>query len=126
MIKDIPSSEEFDSAAKAQFDFAWDIVMSFLILIEDVKGFVDVKEEDEKAFWEGARQRIVTSLIITQQGVELAIKGKLVRISPNLLISGSYSDWPKDKDDSGVSFSEFRTIDAQDLIKVHDTVHEKN
>jgi len=24
MIKEIPTSHEFDSAAKAQFDFAWD------------------------------------------------------------------------------------------------------
>lgn len=125
MIKDIPTSEEFDSAAKAQFDFAWDIVISFLLTLEDAKGYVEVEEEDEKAFWEAARQRILTSLIIAQQGVELSIKGKIVAISPYLLISGNHSDWPRDNDGSGVGFSEFRAIDAQDLIKVHDTVHEE-
>ena len=42
MIKDIPNSDEFDSAAKAQLDFAWDIAISFLLTIEDVNrtGFV--------------------------------------------------------------------------------------
>lgn len=75
-------------------------------------------------FWDAARQRVLTSLIITQQGIELAIKAKLVAVSPFLLISGSYSEWPKDKKGGGISFSEFRSIDAQDLIKVHDTVHE--
>lgn len=125
MIKDIPTSEEFDSAAKAQFDFAWDIVISFLLTLEDAKGIIDVAEDDEKAFWETARQRILTSLIIAQQGVELAIKGKIVAISPYLLISGNHSDWPKDNDGTGVSFSEFRAIDAQDLVRVHDTVHNK-
>ncbi len=124
MIKDIPSGSEFDSAAKAQFDFAWDIVISFLQLLEEAKDSIEVEDEDEKAFWETTRQRILTSLIITQQGVELALKGKLVAVSPYLLISGNHSDWPKDIDGSGVSYSEFRAIDAQDLIRVHDTVHE--
>lgn len=125
MIKDIPTSKEFDSAAKAQFDFAWDIVISFMLTLEEAKGYAEVDEQDEKAFWETARQRILTSLIIAQQGVELAIKGKLVAVSPYLLISGSHSDWPKDNDGTGISFSEFRAIDAQDLVRVHDTVHEK-
>lgn len=125
MIKDIPTSEEFDSAAKAQFDFAWDIVISYLLTLEEARGYAEVEEEDEKAFWETARQRILTSLIIAQQGVELAIKGKLVAVSPYLLISGNHSDWPKDNTGAGISFSEFRAIDAQDLIRVHDTVHEE-
>lgn len=125
MIKDIPTSEEFDSAAKAQFDFAWDIVISYLLTLEEARGYAEVEDEDEKAFWETARQRILTSLIIAQQGVELAIKGKLVAVSPYLLISGNHSDWPKDNTGAGISFSEFRAIDAQDLIRVHDTVLEK-
>lgn len=123
MIKDIPTNEEFDIAAKAQFDFAWDIVISFLLMINDASRYSEIDEHDKEAFWETARQRILTSLIIAQQGVELAIKGKLVEISPYLLISGNYSDWPKDNDGTGVSFSEFRAIDAQDLIKVYNTVN---
>ena len=50
MIKDISTSEEFDSAAKAQFDFAWDIVISYLLTLEDARGYAKVEEEDEKAF----------------------------------------------------------------------------
>ncbi len=96
MIKDIPTSEEFESAAKAQFDFAWDIVISYVLALEEARGYVEVDEEDVKAFWETARQRILTSLIIAQQGVELAVKGKIVAVSPFLLISGNHSDWPKD------------------------------
>lgn len=125
MIKDIPTSDEFDSAAKAQFDFAWDIVISYLLTLEEARGYAEIEEEDENAFWETARQRILTSLIIAQQGVELAIKGKLVAVSPYLLISGNHSDWPKDNTGAGVSFSDFRAIDAQDLIRVHDTVHQE-
>lgn len=124
MIKDIPSRAEFNSAAKAQFDFSWDIVISFLLTLAEAREYVGVEQEEEKKYWENARQRILTSLIIAQQGVELAIKGRLASISPYLLIAGNPADWPKDRDGRGVSFSEFRSIDAQDLIKAHDLVSE--
>lgn len=126
MIKDIPNSDEFDSAAKAQFDFAWDIAISFLLTIEDVRSYISVGQDDERAFWESARQRILTSLIIAQQGIELALKAKLVAISPFLLIAGNPSEWPRAVDETGVSFSDFRAIDAQDLIKVYNTVYDEN
>ena len=121
MIKDIPTNDEFDSAAKAQLDFAWDIVISFILTLAEAAGYSDVDEDDKRVYWETARQRILTSLIIAQQGVELAIKGKLVTVSPYLLIVGNPSEWPKDSTGNGVSFSEFRAIDAQDLVKVHNT-----
>lgn len=126
MIKDIPNRDEFDSAAKAQLDFAWDIAISFLLTIEDVRGYVVVEKEDEQAFWESARQRILTSLIIAQQGIELALKAKLVAISPFLLIAGNPSEWPRAADETCVSFSDFRAIDAQDLIKVYNTVYDQS
>ncbi|KZN15900.1 MULTISPECIES: hypothetical protein [Pseudomonas] len=125
MITDIPTSDEFSSAAYAQFDFAWDIVISFLTTLDEAGQYAEVDNDDKAQFWEAARQRILTSLIIAQQGIELAIKGKLVNVSPFLLIAGSPSDWPKDKTGTGIAYSEFRTIDAQDLIKVYNTVHDK-
>lgn len=115
MITDIPTSDEFSSAAYAQFDFAWDIVISFLTTLDEAGQYAEVDNDDKAQFWEAARQRILTSLIIAQQGIELAIKGKLVNVSPFLLIAGSPSDWPKDKTGTGIAYSEFRTIDAQDL-----------
>lgn len=122
MITEIPTSEEFSTAAYAQFDFAWDIVISFLTTLDEAGQYVEVDKHDQAQFWEAARQRILTSLIIAQQGVELAIKGKLVSFSPYLLLAGSPSDWPKDKTGKGVEYSEFRTIDAQDLIKAYNTI----
>lgn len=126
MINNIPTFEEFESAAKSQFDFAWDIAISFLLTLENAEKYNELEEDDKKHYWKLARQRLLTSLIITQQGVELSIKGKIVAISPYLLISGSPSDWPKEKNEEGLEFSDFRTIDAQDLIKVHNTFAEIN
>lgn len=43
MIQDIPTLEDFFDAGKAQFDFAWDIVVSFLKLFDEVGDYgVDV------------------------------------------------------------------------------------
>lgn len=124
MITEIPTSDEFSSAAYAQLDFAWDIVISFMTALDEAGQYIEVDQDDEAQFWEAARQRILTSLIIAQQGVELAIKGKLVAFSPYLLL-GSPSDWPKDKAGKGIEFSEFKTIDAQDLIKAYNMVSPK-
>jgi hypothetical protein len=124
LIVDIPSSEEFISAGKAQFDFSWDIVISFIKLFDEAGEYnVDV-QDDEQEFWESAKQRVQTAIAIAQQGVELILKGKIVEISPYLLISGSPSDWPKNNNARGVNFSEFRTIDAQDLVKVYNLFSE--
>ena len=121
---DIPSSEDFISAGKAQFDFSWDIVVSFIKLFDEAGDYnVDV-QDGEQDFWESAKQRVQTAIAIAQQGVELILKGKIVEISPYLLISGSPSDWPKNNIARGVSFSEFRTIDAQDLVKVYNLFSE--
>lgn len=124
MIVDIPSSEDFISAGKAQFDFSWDIVVSFIKLFDEAGDYnVDVQEEEHE-FWESAKQRVQTAIAIAQQGVELILKGKIVEISPYLLISGSPSEWPKNNIERGVSFSDFRTIDAQDLVKVYNLFSE--
>jgi hypothetical protein len=121
MIKEIPTSDEFASAAYSQFDFAWDIVISFMTTLDEAGQYIKVDKDDQAQFWEAARQRILTSLIIAQQGVELAIKGRLVAFSPYLLL-GSPSDWPKDKTGEGIEFSEFKTIDAGELIKAYNMV----
>ncbi|MCK0551330.1 hypothetical protein [Pseudomonas syringae] len=121
MITEIPTSDEFESAAYAQFDFAWDIVISFMTTLDEAGQYIDVDKDDQAQFWEAARQRILTSLIIAQQGVELAIKGKLVGFSPYLLL-GSPSDWPKVKTGKGIEFSEFKTIDASELVNAYNMV----
>jgi len=53
--------------------------------------------------------------------VEFRIKGLIVEISPYLLIVNATRNPPKADSCGNISFSEFHTLDAQDLIKVHDT-----
>jgi len=64
---------------------------------------------------------LTTSLTVVQQATEIIIKGRIVAISPYLLLSDSPSRWPSPYEGKPVDFEKFRTIDAQDLIRVHDT-----
>lgn len=126
MIVDIPTSEDFYISGKELLDFAWDTVAE---LIKDLDDLPACDEEVSDAYWRAARRRLTTALSITQQGVEFILKGKIAEVSVFLLIAGDPSKWPspynKDKDNNNkvdIKFHQFRTLDAQDLIRVHDTV----
>jgi len=57
-----------------------------------------------------------------QQGVEFILKGKVVEVSPYLLLAGPPDRWPSPYEAVEPSFSQFKTVDAQDLVRLHDTV----
>jgi len=57
-----------------------------------------------------------------EQGVEFLLKGRIASVSPFLLIANEVNGWPKPNKDIPIRFSEFKTLDAKDLIKVYNTV----
>ena len=128
MIVEIPTSEEFYISGKELLDFAWDTVAELLIDIDGIEDHgVSPHEVEEilEAYWVSAKRSLTTALSITQQGVEFILKGKIVDVSPFLLIAGDPGKWPSpQRDCKDLKYSQFRMIDAQDLIKVHDTVSE--
>ena len=90
----------------------------------------DIEEWDSDGgasdeFWASAQKPLITSLALVQQAAELLLKGKIADVSPFLLISGDAKNWPKGCDKADISFVDFRTIDAQDLIRVFNTVADK-
>jgi hypothetical protein len=122
MITDIPTSTDFEQSGTSFLNLAWDSVVHLLFELEDAQ----VKEWDDDGtvsneYWEAAQRALSTALALTQQGVEFLLKGRIATISPFLLISGNPNEWPRGCDKQDISFPEFRTIDAQDLIRVHDT-----
>ncbi|GAA68175.1 hypothetical protein [Pseudoalteromonas sp. BSi20429] len=129
MIIDLPTENDFNDSATNLLNLAWDQVVALLVEHEHVTE--NTEEEsleitDSERYWKAAKQTLTMSLSLVQQGVEFYMKGRIVSVSPYLLISGSPSSWPKQsKDEQHISFSRFRSIDAQDLNKVHDTVFKK-
>jgi hypothetical protein len=121
VISDIPSSEDFYAAGDELFDFAWDTVARFWTLLSEATQWwgVDRKEVSDD-YWAAAQSRLASSLAVTQQGTELILKGKVAAISPYLLLADPPSKWPDPS--KPVRFSDMRTVDAQDLVKLFNSV----
>jgi len=121
MIHDIPTASDFYTTGKELLDFAWDTTAHLLTDIEEAEWFGIDPEEVSDDYWKAAKRHLTTSLSTTQQGIEFILKGKIADISPYLLITDSPQKWPSPYNSEKPHFSDFRTLDAQDLIRVYDT-----
>jgi len=120
-VTNIPTEEDFYTSGTELLDFSWDVVARLLTDIDEAEYFGVDPEEISDNYWAAAKRRLTTSLAITQQGVEFILKGKIAAISPSLLITDAPAKWPSPYEGEPIKFSEFRTVDAQDLIRVLDT-----
>jgi len=104
-------------------NFAWDSVLTLLRHLEDVEssGFTSL-DEISGEYWTAAARTVSTALALTQQGVEFILKGLICRVSPLLLIATPVRDWPARAASENVAFADFKTVDALDLPKLHDSV----
>jgi hypothetical protein len=75
----------------------------------------------QRDYHAASQRSLANALAIIQQAQELGLKSRIAAVSPYLLIAGDPRGWPKNSA-GDLSFSEFRTIDASDLIRVHNTV----
>ena len=118
MISDVPTPQDFYDAGHELFDFAWDTVARFWIALAEAEGWGVDKDEVSEEYWKAAKGRLASSLAVTQQGVELILKGKIAEISPFLLLSDPPSKWPAEPK----SFADYRTTDAQDLVRLFNSI----
>lgn len=123
MITDVPTGDDFQQSGVAFLNLAWDNAIELIFILNN-SGMSDLDYwgDEQRDFWKAAQKPLATSLALAQQGIELLLKGRIAAISPFLLVSGSPRDWPRGCDKNDVPFADFRTIDAQDLVRAHDTV----
>lgn len=123
MITDIPTADDFQAAGLNQLYLAWQIAIQALEDHEQLSDTVDVYDGESAAqeYWRKSQPALANALGLAQQAMEMALKGRIAAVSPYLLISRDPKEWPKGVDVQSVAFSEFRTLDATDLIKVHNT-----
>lgn len=123
MIVDIPVEEDFRSAGKDFLCLAWETILGLSLSLEDT---LDHTLEDDEVitdtYWEAAQRPLSTALSLTEQAVEFLLKGKIASVSPFLLIANDYPGWPKQSSSNQVRFSDFKTIDAKDLLRVYNTI----
>src|SRR6056297_2142142 len=120
MITDLPTAQDFYDSGKDLLGLAWGSVAQLLLNLDEAEYFGVNPEEVSDAYWDAARLRLSTALSTVQQGTEFLIKGRIAEISPFLLIVENPSKWPSPYN-GPLKFSQFRTLDAQDLPRVHDT-----
>jgi hypothetical protein len=141
MLKNIPTSDSMEQVSLRLYFTAWGHVtqvISEMIQIETEDAKLEQMEEqmeqeylafhgtpisperiDKDAFVTRAQPDLQLAYTLIQQSQEIALKAKICAVSPFLLLLGSdVRTWPKDDAD----FTQFRTIDASDLIKVVNTV----
>jgi hypothetical protein len=116
MITDIPSAKEFSDAGVNLLYLAWDIAMDLVRGSDEKFTGAEFDEEMLEEYWQKSQTALGNALSLIQQAMELGIKGRIAAISPFILIATEHGKW------SDVSFSDFRTVDATDLIRVHNAV----
>ncbi|QIM48336.1 hypothetical protein G9Q38_03675 [Pusillimonas sp. DMV24BSW_D] len=121
MITNLPTSVDFCQSGNELLNFAWDATSNLLTEFDQADYYGFDKSEVSDKYWAAARRTLTTSLTIVQQGVELILKGKICEISPYLLLSDPPSRWPSPYEGAPIDFSQFRTVDAQDLVRIYDT-----
>lgn len=122
MIIDIPSHDDFLRTGLGLLDIAWDTAAGLVMDLANSEYMGPADPEMAAAFWEASRQRLSVSLATAQQAVEFILKSRIAEVSPFLLIGSLPRDWPRKCDQQDTQFADFRTIDAQDLLRVHDAV----
>ncbi|WP_099081506.1 hypothetical protein, partial [Nostoc linckia] len=126
MITEIPTADDFDRQGLNQLHLAWEITIEVISSLEqaqkiDLPATSEEGQLAEKTFWDRSQPALANALSLTQQAGEMALKGRVAAVSPYLLIGRDPKDWPRAVDREPVPFSEFRTIDTADLVKVHNS-----
>ena len=97
-------------------------LLAYSRMVAECTDEVVVDKIDTDQYWKKAQRILATSLSLIQQGTEFILKGYIAQVSPFLLLSKDSSNWTSDSQNKDISFSEFKTIDAHDLIKVYNAV----
>ncbi len=123
MITNIPTPDEFETAGLDFLNIAWSFTCALMFNLDDAE--VETWDDDGEVkieYWELAQKTLTKSLALTHQGIELMIKAKIIETSPFLIMAGKPNEWPRKCSTQNTPFSFFKTIDAQEIIKVYNTI----
>lgn len=129
MIVGIPTAEEFQNAGLNLLHLGWAVAVKSVHDIEEADELsFDLVEADEaerkaahEAYWRKRQPALANAFALVQQGIELTLKGRIAAVTPYLLIARDARDYPSGSEKNDVEFSAFRSLDAADLFRVHNT-----
>lgn len=120
MITNIPSHTTFSKTALSFLNLAWESALELAVSLDEAKKYdSDVPEDD---YWSACQTQLATAISLVQQASEFLLKSRIAEVSPYLLIGGTPKVWPKECNKEHLPFADFFMIEAQELVKAHDTV----
>jgi len=126
MILDIPTSADFEEQGMTLLNLAWDSVTQLLFDHQALAKWAgDPVDGEAELYIKASQKPLGIATVLLQQGSEFLVKAAIAKISPLLLIAGNSQSWPKRCDSTDIAFSMFKTPDAEDLIRIHNTVAPK-
>ncbi|NEH59875.1 hypothetical protein GR198_29600 [Rhizobium leguminosarum] len=121
MIINIPTADELTERADALLQLSYSMV-SKLYENQREEWRQDADDEQLREYWEKCAPSLANALALLQQAHELYLKGKIAAVSPYLLLAREPQHWPKKSALEDISFSEFLTVGASELPRLHDMV----
>jgi hypothetical protein len=123
LILELPAHDDLAALSLSQLHLAWDIAVDVLRRWagSDVSEW-DNEGEASDLYWTQVQPELANAYNLIQQSHEFAIKARIAGVSPYLLLSRDPRDWPRGCDKADLPFSVFRSVDAADLIRLHNTV----
>lgn len=122
MISDIPSADDFLQASMDLLNLAWDATVELYLDRAQSGGTLSPDADPGDHYWRSAQPILTSSFTLIVQAIEFFLKGRICSVSPYLLLSGQSGGWPKNADQVDTSFSDYRSVDAQDLVRIHNSV----
>jgi hypothetical protein len=126
MIVDVPTPDDFNASGTDFLNIAWGMIVDLSLDLERQQELYIDDGLVTDDYWKAAQRPLATALSLVQQGTEFLLKGHIATVSPYLLLSGDPSSWPSKCHERDVHFSEFKTIEAQDLIRAYNTVKDQH
>lgn len=126
MIVGVPEHIQLVDTAVGWLNLAWATAINELIQFQEFEyQFDDIEQEHGKEvaqkeierYWTSVNFTLNNAVSLFQQSIELFLKARIAEVSPFLLITSDPQSWPKLNSSGNIDFSDFRTIDAVNLVR---------
>lgn len=118
MIHNVPSAEDLETISLRLFFNAWSSVTAIVTEFNQIVGNPQEEELEWAVYAESAQNDLQGVYALVLQSQEIGIKSHLARVSPFLLLK-KYDAKPITQGTTDYDFSDFPTIDAGELVRVH-------
>lgn len=120
MITHVPSPHEFRDVGYGFLNFAWDQAISLLLEPHQWECQETLADEPELAelYWDAVSRQLVIGATAVQEGADFLLRAHIAEVSPFLLIEPR--NIPLDRKSPDLPYHELRSVNAADLIKIHD------